>query len=49
MNIFQKHKCNRKLSKIEKHTADTFNQSSIYKLKCNNYPLKYVGQADKNF
>jgi hypothetical protein len=39
-NIFQKHK------QDKKHTVATCNESGIYQLKCNNCPLKYVGETE---
>jgi hypothetical protein len=31
------------------HIKDTFNKIGIYQLKCNNCPMKYVGQTGRNF
>jgi hypothetical protein len=35
--------------KPRKHITDTFNESGIYQLKCNNCPLNCVGQTGGNF
>jgi hypothetical protein len=33
----------------QKGGIDTFNESDIYQLKCNNWSLKYVGQTGRYF
>jgi hypothetical protein len=35
--------------KSNKHTRDTFNKSGINQLKCNDCPLKCLGQTGRNF
>jgi MinD-like ATPase involved in chromosome partitioning or flagellar assembly len=35
--------------KPKKPDIDTYNKSVIYQMKCNECPLKYIGQIGRNF
>jgi hypothetical protein len=45
MKIAFKTKNTIKAPKIKRKTIDTYNLSRAYKLKCNKYPLRYIGQT----